>query len=571
MELRTSIRQSVTRLIICALIISILPGCAINPVVSWDPPTRVGSQPTNLDFGRKYAASLRTAYKHEIHKQVGTSTNLNSGLVVAGALALALAVGTAHRDALLGTALIGGTAYGLGGMNLSQQRLLILQAGVEAIDCANRAIIPLNMTTDEIAALESDLKTVLSAQTKLGDAAAAVRAKHVAYKKALGPVNSEISTEADELLRISDELISASNTAGSSGRLLLVRAGQAGDQLVAAIDKIDGAVLKALLATLPDISSVPKVIAGLAGFATAIAPGAGVDTTIAARLATRSGTKSDANSDDSDKVKIAAQALREDIEKLRAEINAMRNSIGNVQARVAAYETAASSLETLRDCGIGDISFPLKVSTDKLIFSLGINATKSFLISGGTRPYVVDLLDTPAPGVTVKGPAPFESRAQVTVNKELKSGQTFSILIMDASNPTKSASVTIQTAEPSPVQSNPNLEGSNKDNGGGSTAKNGLTEKSPTNLTELSQALVAHAYKDGEIKISISDAKIDEANKSLLVTLTCDSVPPSPINYLKALNDVLTHKDIWPGTSSGETFKDKVLIKGADNCIAKKV
>ena len=327
-----------------------------------------------------------------------------------------------------------------------------------------------------------------------------------------------------------------------------------------------------MLATLPDISSVPKVIAGLAGFAAAIAPGVGVDTTIAARLATRSGAKSDAKADDSDKVKIAAQALREDIEKLRAEINAMRNSIGNVQARVAAYETAATSLETLRDCGIGDISFPLKVSTDKLIFSPGVDATKSFLISGGTRPYVVDLLDAPAPGVMVKGPAPFESRAQVTVNKELKSGQTFSILVMDASNPTKFVSVTLQTSEPSAAQSEAKPDDQKTDKGGGSIPNDGQIAKSPESLTELSKVLVTHAYKDGEIKVSISDAKIDPANENLLlVTLTCDPKPSSPIKYEKALNDVLRHTDIWSNTSSGVTFKDKVQITGADNCVAKKV
>ena len=84
-------------------------GCSVNPVVSWTPPPRTGQPITNLDYAQAYAQNVQEAYKMEISRQAAMSSNLANGLVATGALALALAVGKVHRDALAGVALLGGT------------------------------------------------------------------------------------------------------------------------------------------------------------------------------------------------------------------------------------------------------------------------------------------------------------------------------------------------------------------------------------------------------------------------------------------------------------------------------
>ena len=531
-----------------------------------------GVEPTNLDYGHSYAASLRGAYKREIHKQVGTSTNLNSGLVVAGALALALAASTAHQDALLGTALVGGTAYGLGAMNLPQQRLLILQAGVEAIDCANRAVIPLSMTKNELTNLQRDTESLQTALMPLDEAVRAVRFRLSAYNNAGGPEGDVISGEAKQIVAAAEEVATASRSTAAAGQLLSVKARQADDQLVAAVDKIDTSILKALLATLPDISSVPKVIAGLAGFAASIAPGAGIDSTIAARLKLRVGKESDATSGtapEKARAKAEKQALIESIDTLQGSIATTRSAKSAVDARVNAYQTATSALETLRDCGVGDISFPLKVSSDKLVFDAGTEASKTFLISGGTRPYVVELADTPAPNVTLKGPAPFESRAQISLSKEQKTAQTFTILVMDASTPTKTASVVAEVRAQADANADPNSKDKSADKG---AAANAITT-SPSDVPKLAKALMSKSFtsKDGagrDITVSVSNA-VPEGDQ-LKISLTCVPAPaPAPLDEKAIVTQLLSNDQLWKNNASGLSLQDKVVLTGEVSCVKK--
>ena len=86
--------------------------------------------------------------------------DLSNVLLGTGALATVLAVAKVHRDALLGTAFFGGTAYAFGNQNLSKQRALVHLAGVDAINCAKRAVSPLAMTNDEQQGLDTALSEV---------------------------------------------------------------------------------------------------------------------------------------------------------------------------------------------------------------------------------------------------------------------------------------------------------------------------------------------------------------------------------------------------------------------------
>ena len=167
MNTSRSALRSVSRPIAFAISVSLVGGCAINPIVSWDPPPRKGppDAPMVQDYAREYSAAARSAYQGAINSQVKASGQLSSGLIVAGALAAALAAGRVHRDAIIGTSLVGGTAYALGSWNLDMRRLIIYQAVVDAFNCANRAVTPLNMKQadfDSLGQQLTELETSLS-------------------------------------------------------------------------------------------------------------------------------------------------------------------------------------------------------------------------------------------------------------------------------------------------------------------------------------------------------------------------------------------------------------------------
>ena len=122
-----------------------LSGCAFSPLVSWPRP-ELRTSPLPLVDAQRYAEEARRAYRAARDKHVQAMTGLNSGLLGLGVLGTALAVAKAHRDALLGTAFIGASAYAFGQQNLNVQHRLVYEAGIEAIGCAKDAVQPLAKT-----------------------------------------------------------------------------------------------------------------------------------------------------------------------------------------------------------------------------------------------------------------------------------------------------------------------------------------------------------------------------------------------------------------------------------------
>jgi len=417
--------------------------CSVNPVVSWTPPTRTGQPATNLDYALAYAQNVQDAYKSEISRQAAMSSNLANGLVATGALALAFAVGKAHRDALAGVALLGGTGYALGNMNLNKQRLLVLQAGHEAIGCARKAVIPLRMTDPERGVIEKALADLDAASPLLDVSAARERVAFEAYKKSGGSLASDEAARASAAIQVATDVTAAVAGASGSGRVLVTQSRQAGDNLIAAVDKIDQAITRANLDSLPDLTSVSKVIAGLAGFAAQIAPGTGVEKIVSAGLAARNESLKSGKSGAGD----ASDALTAATLELEKNTAAVQTQLRIVQSYLLAYQPGNAALEALKECGVTDAYFPLKASVEKLVFATASDATKSFALTGGAKPYVVELADSQIAGLSVKGPAPFETRVVVSVSKDVVKSQSASILVMDSSNPMKTLHIPITIGE----------------------------------------------------------------------------------------------------------------------------
>lgn len=529
-------------------------GCAVNPVVTWTPPPNDATRTaTNLDYASAYARNVQEAYKKEIARQAGVSSDLSSGLVAMGALALALAAGKAHRDAVAGVALLGGTGYALGNMNLNKQRLLILQAGHEAIGCARNAVIPLRMSDKERGAIEDALIALDTAGPALDVAEVRSRAALAAYKKAGGLATSDAAVRASAALEAAAAVSTAVAGASGSGRVLVTQSRQAGERLIAAVDKIDAAVVRASIDNQPDLTSVPKVIAGLAGFAAQIAPGAGVDKVIAAGLAAgteklKSGPLRLVNALPAD------EPLNDASQALENAMAALQTQLRIVQSYLLAYQPGTAALEALKDCGVTDVYFPLKASVEKLVFATGTDATKGFVLSGGAKPYVVELADSPITGLSIKGPAPFETRVQVTLTKDVTKPQSASVLVMDSSNPMKTLHLPITIGEQPAAPS----------------AAAGAAAGAAPKVAALPD--VVDALNDGFSftldKIQVTPGqKAQATGDAITVGVTCTPKPAAPFEQAtirdKLLDTVAPDKKFVP-------LAAKVKVLPSSNCVKEK-
>lgn len=187
-------RHSSCRKLVSLSLVAAMAGCA-NPIVRWNVPPAPTDKAVALPYAKLYASAAREAYRNEIATQFHTTNNLGAGLIGLGSLVAALAAGSAHKDAILGATLIGGTAYGIGQWNLRPQRLLIYQAGVEGINCALTAVIPLSMSEADIEQLRTGLTSIEMAMAST--ASALSRAK-----TAFGPAHmlGHATVEGDRVL-----------------------------------------------------------------------------------------------------------------------------------------------------------------------------------------------------------------------------------------------------------------------------------------------------------------------------------------------------------------------------------
>ena len=446
--LRNSSRALSTMLVMISA--TSLSGCAVSPLVSWPRPGQTTS-PLPLADAQRYAEEARKAYREARDKHVQATTGLNSGLLGLGVLGTAFAVAKAHRDALLGTAFVGASAYAFGQQNLNGQHLLVYEAGIEAIGCAKDAMRPLAMSIGDRAALEAAMIGLDRALVKTSSARAHASAALAAWQ-ATDPEKNDLETVAGASIAASGTSIDVGLVNVTSGRLLIRRADEAGDTLVSAVERIDDAVNKAVTATLPDPSSVFKVIAGLPGFAAGIVPGS--DAAISAAI-----TKSSAGLTP----EVAPQAgqlgkggavnfnqgaaLYRAIAALDEATDGLRLALANVNGRLPTEESL-KGLQSVKDCGLSDVSFAMKVVPAAPSITAGADRKTSFTISGGTPPYHVDLQVTPVKGVTLVSPKPVDKTAFFEITKDAMAG-TVPVVVMDASKPSKTMVLSVEVLKSS--------------------------------------------------------------------------------------------------------------------------
>lgn len=125
-----------------------LVGCAAP--VRYDKGDRPAIATSDMPKALDYLQGLRAQYQTTVQEQMGYERDLTNALVGAGAVALGLALGHVNTNAITGVALGAGTAYTLGNINLSRQPVLIYLAGIDALSCAEKAMLPLCISDTDL-------------------------------------------------------------------------------------------------------------------------------------------------------------------------------------------------------------------------------------------------------------------------------------------------------------------------------------------------------------------------------------------------------------------------------------
>ncbi len=508
-----------------ALAASMLAGCAVNPVVTWQrPSTEQTLVKRGMGYAFAYADNARDGYKAELVAQLKSSADLSNALIGGGALIAALAFGKAHRDAIVGPSLLAGTAYAIGNQNLNRARQLLLQAGIEGFNCAKRAVLPFSLTADESDRLDIGLASLARALVNARKAMGTVK---VELDKVPAELTSTQGKEATAAVEEAKLAITAAEATDSAGRSLAGAARRAGDELVLAIDRIDAAVIRATLEALPDLSAVPKVIAGLAGMAGQFAPGAGVEQvlgdalsksiTAGAKAASEvvNGTPNSASL--GSPLVLATRALHEATQALAIAAGAVNS---HLNGRSTVFDATA-----FKDCGVAIVVTPLVVNPTSMNFTLGAAHRRTLDISGGVAPYSVEIDGSQVKGVTLRPIIRNNTNTDISVAADADAGST-TLRITDSSSPVRVLPLIVTTVAPAAAASAPAKPATTVAAAGNPGAAANSAPAAPTSVAE-SRRRLDQRLDDGSFRFagqtwgSKTAVSVDQTAGRWLVSLTC--------------------------------------------------
>lgn len=444
---RSTPRATVVWALAGSLVIS---GCSTSPLVGWTAPDKLLDGSVSMGDAKAYARSARTAYQKRLEDQVSNQSNLATGLLGLGVLSTAAALAKSHRDVFSTFAFAGGTGYAFGQQNLRPERTRLMVVGIEALNCALAVVTPLDISERDMTALSAAMTTLNSAvadqQVAIGKAREAIAGVSDGAHK-----TQRRQDVWDARLTNAEDLQRAALATQTAARSLRGKSQLAGRQLVNTVDRIRNEMDKAALETIPDLSAVMATVASLGDFAGRFAPGAKLDARIKAALEA-GGKAQSAVSVSTREVEPTAgvKSLAEQAEQkqVAGELRQVRTALRELDAADRALQVAASSVNddltgldpaanasALTECKAAGVSAPLAVTDDDLQFAGGKEETLSFIVSGGVKPYSGVLMTGGSSGVTLRAPAAFDTRFDVTVAASVKSSN-FNLLVQDSSTPT---------------------------------------------------------------------------------------------------------------------------------------
>lgn len=414
-----------------------LGGCASPPVQYFRGTTAAPAAQANasLPAALEYLQAARSQYQDAVETQMKSERDLANTLVGAGALVVALAFGGANANIIAGTTLAAGTVYGLGNFNLPRQRVLIYMAGVEALSCVQKAVVPIYVTAKDLDGIKDAIALLDNARNTLASRLAEGRL-----------LDSLPNSKLDKAMKVGAEVVQTADASLNSARELLQTNRRAARDVVAAVNGIDEAVVKSLVNSTPELSAVPGIVAGLAAMSASFAPGAGIEASFAAKL--------DALKTANGKVMSGTRASSPEDTKAEAIIAAANEAIAaNAALARLLPKPVQWSADAFKNCGVAEVVSALAVSDATLEFTAGVDARQTFDIYGGVKPYFVRLQGPPIDGISAVSPIRFDNQAEVNVvGSKVKTETKAKIRVIDSSPTARSLNVDVVVKEPEAPQ-----------------------------------------------------------------------------------------------------------------------
>lgn len=452
---------------------ALFAGCASNPYIDAKRPVLGGDATASVKIraAMDYADRVYDAYAEMPSKEFVRQQNLSAGVLLAGAATLGMAAGKAHRDAIVGTALLGGTAYEIGNWNSSTTRSAIFIAGRKSLSCARAAVAPLDLSAGELDRIRTQAATTVSA-ARQGTASAGRVTRWLSLVSSADSSSPLVSASQSELTAFAQRYDAANKViahAGGSERLV----SSAGGLLTAHVDNVRTLVDMALDGTLAAIAELPKAIGDLGKSAAILAPGLDLDSTLAATVAAPKGTTTtdtpQGSTAQEGKIDQFGRPLAEHETKRANPADELAKALGQLREYSGALEIETNALRAIDPLALEKMQAaiaacnpemakamrPLALDPATVTVEAGEVTASAVLISGGTTPYSPTLL--PMKGVG----ASFQSDAiLLTTSANTVAGSSYPIRVRDATG--ASVTLTVKVVAPPPATGGVNVKAEQK-------------------------------------------------------------------------------------------------------------
>ena len=351
--------------IVIAMFVSVfLAGCAVyNPHVEIERPIEPLPTPVPISYGIEYAQNAQKAYRDKLaaHARLGTSGG--AALITLGSAVLGLAAFDAHIDVIKGTALAGGIGYTIGDRYANEAHERIYIRGMEAMNCAVEAVLPLNFPSKARDSLAKDIDELSKAILSLNAVSANVQSQislvesREEFQKGKQPVDSAQAEvlEARNAASTADKLYGA-------GIILLRDIDGAGTRLVSAVDRINIAIDRALQQTNSRMESVADIISQLSDSARIFAPGLDFASNLPSIILTPTSASVASTSVLKETEMLKEKMDEEDVlRSLRTELKQLSQEVAIYSQRVRRVVKSvndAHPIETLKSCGVDTEDMP---------------------------------------------------------------------------------------------------------------------------------------------------------------------------------------------------------------------
>lgn len=362
--------------LVCA---GLMTGCA-NPILPVQGPGHAladskapSNEPASMEDALRKLNHQRASYYEAIREQTGRTQDAVTGLVWLGAAAIGFAPHV-HKDVLITGGLVGGTTYGLSVAQLTKRRIDVWQAGIDALDCAREAVIPLQLSDADAKLLGLALKDLTQTRMDLLPAHAAL----AAMRARKGYAANKHDADVQPLLQAAEDALPESAKALKAGRAAL-RASR-GIELSSAVNRISAKVTQVMGDVALQPEDVKNILSNLPGYVDIFTPG------VLPKSVEKAATPNAAliikgQGDPSFDTEVAQKA-----EQLRAALAVLVEAQQRISALIGDMDIPTATA-AIRACAAKNVSPPLTLTKATLEFTKGQSAQRLVDIQGGNKPY----------------------------------------------------------------------------------------------------------------------------------------------------------------------------------------